>query len=568
MGSARKRPRNAGFEPARVTAVVLAAGSSVRMGRPKPLVPVLGQPLLARVLGAIRASHVGETVVVLGSEAQRVRRAIDLRGATVVVNPEHGEGMGSSLRWGAEAASATSRGLLVVLGDQPFVDPATVNALINRHAAGDGKIWIPTYEGVRGNPILLDRGLVPELCQLGGDIGCRAIFPGHLDEIRELAVRDPGILIDVDTPEEVERIERALHGQTVPTREALQPLVADRIAFHREGPVRALPRFRIRPDILALANELERAQEPFALATVVSVRSPTSGKPGFKALIRPNREVTGWVGGSCTGRVLVAEALQAMNDGMPRLIRLSPDAEEGAAPPPGVVTRRLECESGGMMEIYVEPHVPEPSLVIVGEAPVAKALAALGGFLGFRVTVVAPGARASDFPDGIQWEPDLDRVPGLVTPETFVVVASTGMYDETALKALLPRTPRYVGLVASRRRGEAVVDSLKGAGFSANQLGRIRYPAGIDIAARDPEEIALSILSEITRNRRTASVGAVERVSSPVKRGEVPSVDPVCGMEVEASAPLRATHAGVVYRFCSEGCLAKFEQAPQKYAVP
>ncbi len=568
MGSARKRPSQAGSEPDRVTAVVLAAGSSVRMGRPKPLVPVLGQLLLARVLGAIRASHVGETVVVLGSQAQRVRRAIDLRGATVVVNPEHEEGMGSSLRCGAAAASATSRGLLVVLGDQPFVDPATLNALIDRHAAGGGQIWIPTYEGVRGNPILLDRALVPELRQIGGDIGCRAIFPGHLDEIREFPVPDPGILIDVDTPEEVERLERALHGHTVPTREALKPLVADRIALHREGPVRALPRFRIRPDILALANELERAHEPFALATVVSVRAPTSGKPGFKAIIRPNREVTGWVGGSCTGRVLVSEALRSMSDGMPRLIRLSPDAEEGGAPSPGVVTRRLECESGGTMEIYVEPHVPEPQLLVVGEAPVAKALAALGGFLGFRVTVVAPGARASDFPDSIQWEPDLDRIPGLVTPETFVVVASTGMYDETALKALLPRAPRYVGLVASRRRGQAVVDSLKAAGFSANQLGRIRNPAGIDIAARDPEEIALSILSEITRARRTEPPEAGESVPSPPVGGGAPSVDPICGMEVEASTPLRATHGGVVYRFCSEGCLAKFERAPQKYAVP
>jgi xanthine dehydrogenase accessory factor len=551
--------------PIRVTALVLAAGASSRMGQPKPLVPLHGQPLLARVLKTIRQIHPARTVVVLGAAADQVRSAVDLEGTTVVLNPDFREGMGSSLRRGAAAADPTGP-LLIVLGDQPFVSGATVQKLLDRHASGDAKILVPTFEGVRGNPILLDPSVLPELDSIRGDIGCRAIFPGHIADLLEVAVPDPGILIDVDTPAELARLEEVLNGGDSPSAGALRPLVADRVALHRSGPVRGLAKTRIRPDVLGLATELVQARQPFALATVVSVTPPTSGKPGFKAIIRPSGEVTGWVGGSCTGRVLLAEALQSMKDGQPRLVRLSPDAEEGGAPTPGVVTRRLECESGGTMEIYVEPHLPEPELLVVGEAPVAKAVAALGGFLGYRVTVVAPGARASDFPDGVRWEPDLEHLSKLVGPGTFVVVASTGMYDETALKAILLRSPRYVGLVSSHRRGEAVRDSLSAAGVPSARLQEIHNPAGLDIAARDPEEIALSILSEITKERRTNPTPVPEEDVTPPSTAPA-SIDPVCGMEVEASSPLRSTYQGAVYRFCSEGCLAKFRRSPGRYVA-
>jgi xanthine dehydrogenase accessory factor len=533
------------------------------MGRPKPLLPLQGRPLLAHVLETVRSVHPAKTVVVLGAAAEEVRGGVDLQGVTVVVNSDFSEGMASSLRRGAAAAAATGP-LLIVLGDQPFVSADTMQALVQRHSAGGAKILVPTFHGVRGNPILLDRSVVPELDTIQGDIGCRAIFPGHVADLVEVPVADPGILIDVDTPEELARIEQALSGASSGTAAALQPLVADRVALHRAGPVRGLSRGQIHPDVLGLAAELERARQPFALATVVSVQPPTSGKPGFKAIIRPNGEVTGWVGGSCSGRVLMAEARQSMKDGRPRLIRLAPDAEEGSVPAPGIVTRRLECESGGAMEIYVEPHLPEPELVVVGEAPVAKAVASLGGFLGFRVTVVAPGARASDFPDGVQWDPDLEHLPKHVAPGTFVVVASTGMYDEGALKQVLPRSPRYVGLVSSHRRGKAVLDSLKADGVPADQLDRVRNPAGLDIAARDPEEIALSILSEITKERRSSRAPAAEEDATPASTAAA-SIDPVCGMEVEATSPLHASHQGVVYRFCSEGCLAKFRRAPARY---
>ncbi len=534
------------------------------MGQPKPLVSFLGEPLLQRVLSSVQRVHPTRTVVVLGAEADRIRKGVALQGATVVVNPEFGEGMASSLRRGARSLASAHGPVLIVLGDQPFVSPGTIETLVRRHSKGKAKILVPTYEGVRGNPVLIDRSLLGELDGLTGDIGCRALFPNHERELVEVPVPDPGILIDVDTPDELARVEAAAQGEPVPGPERLRPLVADRVALHREGPVRGISRMRVLPDVLALALDLERAGTPFALATVVSVRPPTSGKPGFKAIIQPNRQVTGWVGGSCTGRVLVAEALRSLEDGMPRLIHLSPDAEDGAEAAPGVVSRRLECESGGTMEIYVEPHLPEPSLLIVGEAPVAKAVAALGSFLGFRVTVVAPGARSSDFPDGVHWEPDLERLGALTTASSFVVVASTGMYDESALKAILPQAPGYVGLVSSHRRGQAVLASLRADGLSEDLLRPLHNPAGLDIAAREPEEIALSILSEITQVRRTLRPVAP---AAPAAAAAAPaSIDPICGMEVEATSPLHTTYRGVVYRFCSDGCLAKFRRTPARYA--
>lgn len=537
------------------------------MGRPKPLIPVLGKPLLLRILDNLRRAKVTETVVVLGSEADLVRQQVDLRGTTVVLNPEFESGMSSSLRRGVAALSRAPTGILVVLADQPFVDPATVRTLAARHAGGDGRIFIPTFEGVRGNPVLLDRSLEPELKELHGDIGCRALFPLHQEEIREVSVPDPGILIDVDTPQELSRLEKSLDGSSAPTAEVLRRLVADRLVLHGSAPVRSLRRTGSRPDILALATELERAHEPFALATVVTAQPPTSGKPGYKALVRANREVVGWIGGSCSSRVLVSEALRSMEEGTPRLLRLSPEAEEAAPPARGVVTRRLECASGGTMEIYVEPHLPEPELLIVGEGPIAKALAALGGFLGFRVLVVAPGARASEFPEGVEWEPDLARVGALARPSTFAVVASTGMYDETALQLLLPKTPRYVGLVASRRRAASVLASLGASGVPETQLSLVRNPAGVDIAARDPEEIALSVLGEVVRVRRSTPAPSSDQPTPPTVVPEPPSIDPICGMEVEASGPLRMTYRGQVYRFCSEGCLAKFKRSPAQFAT-
>lgn len=193
-----------------VSAIVLAAGQSSRMGEPKPLLPLRGKPLLVHVLDALRASEVGEIVVVLGAESDRVRREIPMEGARVVVNPAYQDGMSSSIRAGLRTAATAAAGFLIVLGDQPLLTAATVDALVDRQEATGARILVPTFEGVRGNPVLFHRALHAEIDAVTGDVGCRGVIARHQAEVLEVPVDDPGILVDIDTPEDAKRVEDAL----------------------------------------------------------------------------------------------------------------------------------------------------------------------------------------------------------------------------------------------------------------------------------------------------------------------------------------------------------------------
>ena len=197
-----------------VTAILLAAGLSSRLGTPKPLLPLAGKPLLAHSLDALRGGGVSEIVVVLGAEADRVRRGVSLEGTRVVVNADFEEGMSSSIRAGLRNASLDSEAYLIMLGDQPLVAPATIRALVERRATTLARILIPTYAGVRGNPVLLEASLSGEIEAVRGDVGCRSIVAARTAEVVEVPVDDPGILVDVDTLEDLRRIEAALRTGT------------------------------------------------------------------------------------------------------------------------------------------------------------------------------------------------------------------------------------------------------------------------------------------------------------------------------------------------------------------
>ncbi len=208
-----------------VSAIVLAAGRSERMGRPKPLVDIAGRPMLARSLEAVRRSHVDQILLVLGHEAERVQKEAPHGGTTVVVNVDWEGGMSTSLRAGIRAANPSATAFLIVLGDEPFVSPKTIDALLKRPRSGGPRIHIPTYRGVRGNPVLLHRSLAPELEGLTGDVGARAIFEAHAGDILEVPVDDPGVLFDIDSPGQVEALQRGIDaGQPLPA------IVADLVA--------------------------------------------------------------------------------------------------------------------------------------------------------------------------------------------------------------------------------------------------------------------------------------------------------------------------------------------------
>jgi len=332
--------------------------------------------------------------------------------------------------------------------------------------------------------------------------------------------------------------------------------------------------------IFARAAELEAAGRPFVTATVVAVARPTSARPGASGIVHPDGTIEGWVGGSCAQPVVVREALHAMADGQPRLLRLSKDAPAEGRRGDGVIELVMTCHSGGTLEIYVEPHLPAPLLWVAGTTPIAGALVTLGSALGWRVTLFDPFASAEDFPaaDEVSQETVLTRVEPDASP--YVVVATQGQWDEEALAAALRRNASYVGLVASPTRANVVRQWLRDeTGLAEDRLAALRAPAGLDLGAETAEEIALSILGELVQVRR----GRADFVAAPgpaTLSGDQPLivppiepivddlvlVDPVCGMSVDrARARHLAEHDGTVYAFCSIGCRTRFIKEPSVY---
>lgn len=270
-------------------------------------------------------------------------------------------------------------------------------------------------------------------------------------------------------------------------------------------------------DVMDLVSRLKAAAEPFAIATVVRTVSVTAAKAGAKAVIRPDGSIAaGWIGGGCARGAALKAAREALADGQSRLVSVQPEdllAELGVRPGEsrdGVRFARNMCPSQGTMDIFVEPVLPRPALVILGASPVAVALAELARPLGYHVTVAAPAADFAETP-----EADL-LVDGFGPGEPsgarrFVVVSTQGKGDEKALKAALAADAEYRAFVGSRRKMTALRATLAAEGVDEAALASVKAPAGLDIGAITPEEIALSILAEITTVRRSGQRGeAVE----------------------------------------------------------
>ena len=327
----------------------------------------------------------------------------------------------------------------------------------------------------------------------------------------------------------------------------------------------------MRADLLSLASDLARQGEAFALATVVRREAPSSARLGDSALITRGGTFHGWLGGSCTQPTVVREALRALADGQPRLIALSPDpASDRRA---GVVALPMTCHSGGCVDIYVEPVLPVPRLIVFGLSPAAQALARLAKAMGYTVDAVDPGADRATFPEADRVLTSLDAAqlkawPGARGAQLFAVIATMGERDETAILSALALEPAYIGVVASRRRFDQIRATLVARGAAPTTLERIRSPAGLDIGAHSPEEIALSVLAEIVQARRAApsSPATTEPPEHPEAVAE--ALDPVCGMQVTiATAQHRAEFGGRAYYFCCGGCRAQFLADPGRHVA-
>jgi molybdenum cofactor cytidylyltransferase len=367
----------------KIGAVVLAAGTSSRMGEPKQLLRLGVRTVLGQTVDNLRRARVEEIVLVLGFSAEAIKRQIEVEGVKVVINEQFREGMGSSLRTGLAALDAEINAALIVLADQPFVSSATFNQLIDRYIETGAQIAIPTYRGFRGNPVLLDRSVFPEVMALSGDIGCRAIFGNHTNGIVKVPVDDVGVLLDIDSKDDFERLQRFARGEESAT------------------------------------NMIEAAD--------------------------------------LAGRE-IAEPRASL--------------------------------------------AQEDDLILVGTEPVALALAKFGKLLGFRVTIVDPLSNIADLPDAdrVLNALDFSQLPPGVN--RYVVVASRGKFDEEAIEQGLQANAVYLGLVSNKRRAQEILSGLEAKGGSTEKLRAVHAPAGLDIKAESPQEIALSIMAQIVLEKK------------------------------------------------------------------
>ena len=285
-------------------------------------------------------------------------------------------------------------------------------------------------------------------------------------------------------------------------------------------------------EVLRYAGRLTGEGRPYVLATVVRVVRPASTRRGDKAVVTADGELTGWVGGACSEPIVIREALRALVDGEPRLVRIGPP-RDGEDAPADVVLAESMCASEGVVEVLLEPQLASPLLAVVGDGPAARTLAALAGTIGWRVsTELTSGADA-------------------------VVVATMGHGDEDALAAALDASIGYVGLVASSRRAASVLAALRDRGLGEEALARVRSPAGLDLGPSSQQEIAVAVLAELVAWRHTRG-DVVTKIAE--------AVDPVCGMTVAIEGAKEvAVHDGVTYYFCGAHCRHRFEADPARY---
>jgi xanthine dehydrogenase accessory factor len=300
-------------------------------------------------------------------------------------------------------------------------------------------------------------------------------------------------------------------------------------------------------DVLAEMDELTRGGQAFALATVVWRQPPSSSQPGARAIITADGELRGWIGGACAEPVVVREAQRVIAEGTARLLLLGTPDQFGGAVPDGMTVIPISCQSEGALEIYIEPVLPVPHLVIIGVSPMASTLASMAGALGWRIDLVQGPDFAADSAD----------------ERSMIVVATQGHDDEDVLARAVAARPAYLGLVGSRRRGATVLGYLADLGVPQDELDRVRVPAGLDLGKTTHQEIAVAILAELVQLRASGTLKQSKAAPAPAAAAQ--ATDPVCGMTVAAASGQPVRHDGTDYYFCCAGCRRAFEKDPEAY---
>jgi xanthine dehydrogenase accessory factor len=310
-------------------------------------------------------------------------------------------------------------------------------------------------------------------------------------------------------------------------------------------------------EILEQAAEMSRRGEEFALATVVWRHGQSSSQPGSRAIITADGELRGWIGGACAEPSVIRAAQEVIRSGTAKLLLLGDPAQFGGAIPDGMAVVPISCQSDGALEVYIEPVIPVPHLVVVGRSPMAQTLVSLAQSLGWRASLIdGPEFASAD-----------------VGERTMVVVATQGHHDESLLERAVAARPAYVGLVGSRKRGAAVLGYLADRGVPSDLLNRVKVPAGLDLGSTSHPEIAVAILAELVQLRASGAlagdggkVTAATRSDQGNAAPEFQLTDPVCGMTVsDGPDAVRLEHNGSTYYFCSAGCRQAFAADPASY---
>lgn len=332
-----------------------------------------------------------------------------------------------------------------------------------------------------------------------------------------------------------------------------------------ESPSVAAP---VPDEIEALARDLAARGEPFVRATVVRREPPVSANVGDRALVTADNEIHGWIGGvECAQTAVIAQAREVMEAGEARLVGLAPDPAE--IDRPGLVAKPMTCHGGGTLEVFLEPELPATELLLVGTTAVADAIGRFGAELGFAVSVVDPSGGDHDHASAVIATDDPAGIANAFDTPPIAVVASLGEADVAGIVAAVELGSSYIGLVANDRRAGEVFDR------AAAELGidpdglreAVTVPAGVDIEARTPAEIGVSVAAELVSVRRDGDRAAGRGLEAAgLPEGLETATDPICGMEVgieEATATIE--HGGETYYFCSAGCADTFEAAPDEH---
>jgi xanthine dehydrogenase accessory factor len=261
-------------------------------------------------------------------------------------------------------------------------------------------------------------------------------------------------------------------------------------------------------DIKATIEQLAAAGKAYVIATVVRTEAPSSAKAGDRAVLDEEGILAGWVGGGCAKPAVTRNAVDALRDGRTRLIRISRDIE---ALENGIMGYPMTCQSGGTLDIFIEPVMPKPLLVVMGHTAIAQAICALAPGVGFDVVVAAPGGKREKFAAAIDWIEDFDDVAKIERTPTAIVVATQGSGDARGLDSALTSNTGYIGLIASPKKSARLKETLKKRGHDESAVDAIDAPAGLDIGAITPEEVAVSVLAELVQRRR---LGNENRVTS------------------------------------------------------